>query len=84
VRPLGTGQCLEVRGQAMSRRPQALRLPALAQLVRIDPAEVLDMPREPWEVEMAQLMGRLSPDNREALLRIARAMAEASAAQETA
>ncbi len=34
--------------------------------------------------EMADLMGRISPDNREALLRIARAMAEASADQETA
>ena len=35
-------------------------------------------------VEMADLMGRISPDNREALLRIARAMAEALAAEDEA
>jgi hypothetical protein len=29
---------------------------------------------------MAELMGRMNPENREALLRIARAMAEAAAA----
>ena len=63
----------------MPQRPQALRQAATAQSRRVEDAESFDTPREPWEVEMAELMGRLSPDNREALLRIARAMAEASA-----
>jgi hypothetical protein len=40
----------------------------------------LEEPKPSWELEVVELMGRLSPDNREALLRIARAMAEAAAA----
>ena len=63
----------------MSHRSQALRQAATTQSCSTEAAEILDAPREPWEMEMAELMGRLSPDNREALLRIARAMAEASA-----
>ncbi len=65
----------------MSQRSQALRQAATAHSCSTDTTEILDRPREPWEAEMAELMGRLSPDNREALLRIARAMAEASVAR---
>ena len=65
----------------MPQRPQALRQAPTAQSCSTEAAEILDVPKEPWEVEMAGLMERLSPDNREALLRIARAMAEASAAR---
>ena len=62
----------------MLQRPQALRQAATtAQAHSSDAAEILNTSWAPWEVEMAELMGRLSPDNREALLRIARAMAEA-------
>ena len=67
----------------MSQRPQALRLSASAREFRVDDAERFDPPGEPWAAAMVELMGRLSPDNREALLRIARAMAEASDARET-
>ena len=65
----------------MSHLSQALRQAATAQSRSTDAVEILDRPKEPWEAEMAELMGRLSPDNREALLRIARAMAEASVAR---
>ena len=68
----------------MPQRPQALRLTARAQELRVDDAGRFDSPQAPWEMEVVELMGRLSPDNREALLRIARAMAEASDARETA
>ena len=51
---------------------------------RVDEAEIIHASTEPWTVEMAELMSQLSPDNREALLRIARAMAEALADQKTA
>ncbi len=67
----------------MPQRPQVLPLAATAQAHHVDGAECFDTP-EPWELELAELMGRLSSDNREALLRIARAMAEAAVAHETA
>ena len=60
----------------MQQRPQAFHHSTAVAVPNDAEAERADALRPSWETEMAELMARMSPDNREALLRIARAMVE--------
>lgn len=54
-----------------------LRLAAIARVLGVQPRELFDAPQEDWAVEMLELMGRLTSDGRESVIRIVRAMAAA-------